>query len=255
MSLHIEFDGPVADLVIDRPDRHNAFSDAMWANLPPMLSDVAARSEVRVLVVRSANNRIFSAGADVEDLQRAIAAPDTADRGLAVIQAAFQSLIDFPRPTIAMIRGACHGGGVGISVCCDLRVADTTAVFSIPPARLGLLYPFPALQRLVWMIGPGRAKQLLFSARRFDAEMAERIGFLDELHAPENLEVAVRQLADEIAANAPAAIEAMKRVVALTENADGDAAALARQLELAAIRSPEHVEGVAAFLEKRRPQF
>jgi enoyl-CoA hydratase/carnithine racemase len=255
MALHIEHDGPVASLVIDRPDRHNAFTDEMWSNLPPMLSDVAERSDVRVLVVRSASDRVFSAGADVEDLKRAIEDPSRADRGLAVIQAAFQALIDFPKPTIAMIRGACHGGGVGLSVCCDLRLADTTAVFSIPPARLGLLYPYPALQRLVWMIGPGMAKLLLFSARRFDATTARDIGFLDELHSPDALGGAVAALASEIAANGPEAIVAMKRVVALTERADSQSSAIARELELAAITGPEHAEGVTAFLEKRRPEF
>jgi enoyl-CoA hydratase/carnithine racemase len=255
MSLHLEYDGPLATLVIDRPDRHNAFSDEMWSNLPPMLADVGARTDARVLVLRSASDRVFSAGADVEDLKRAIADPSLADSGLAVIQAAFQALIDFPMPTIAMIRGACHGGGVGLSVCCDLRVADTTAVFSIPPARLGLLYPFPALQRLVWLVGPGRAKQLLFSARRFDAVTAERIGFLDELHEPTGLEPATERLAAEIAANAPAAIGAMKRIIGLTEQADARSSAIARELELAAISGPEHAEGVAAFLEKRSPEF
>jgi enoyl-CoA hydratase/carnithine racemase len=255
MALHIEIDGAVASLLIDRPDRHNAFSDEMWSSLPPKLADLATRPEVRVLLVRSTSDRVFSAGADVEDLERAIAEPDRADRGLAVIQAAFQAIIDFPRPTIAVIRGACHGGGVGISVCCDLRVADTTAVFSIPPARLGLLYPYPALQRLVWMIGPGRAKLLLFTARRFDAETAERIGFLDEIHAPEALDGAVSSLVSEIAGNGPAAIEAMKRVIALTERADGQSREIARRLELDAITGPEHAEGVSAFLEKRRPEF
>jgi enoyl-CoA hydratase/carnithine racemase len=255
MALHIEVDGVVASLVIDRPDRHNAFTDEMWSNLPPMLADLAARPDVRVLVIRSASDRVFSAGADVEDLERAIAEPGRADRGLAVIQSAFQAIIDFPRPTIAVIRGACHGGGVGISVCCDLRVADTTAMFSIPPARLGLLYPYPALQRLVWMIGPGRAKLLLFTARRFDADTAARIGFLDEIHAPDALDGAVSTLVSEIAGNGPAAIGAMKRVVALTERADGQSREIARRLELEAVTGPEHAEGVSAFLEKRRPEF
>jgi enoyl-CoA hydratase/carnithine racemase len=255
VAIHTEVDGAVAHLVIDRPDRHNAFSHEMWATLPRLLAEIAAWPNVRVVVLRSADDRVFSAGADVDDLRRAIVKPENADRGLAVIQAAFQSLIDFPKPTIAAIRGACHGGGVGLAVCCDLRLGDTTAVFSIPPARLGLLYPYPALQRLVWMLGPGRAKLLLFSARRFNAETAAQIGFLDEIHEPDELDDAVLRLAGEIAGNAPGAIEAMKRVIGLTENADPNTVAIARTLELAALTGGEHAEGVAAFLEKRPPSF
>lgn len=255
MSLRIEYDGSIATLVIDRPARHNAFSDEMWSEMPSMLHAAAGRPEVRVLVVRSAIDRVFSAGADVEDLRRANADPPSASSGLAVIQAAFQALIDFPKPTIAVIRGACHGGGVGLAVCCDVRMSDTTAVFSIPPARLGLLYPFPALQRLVSMVGPGRAKLLLFSARRFDARTAERIGFVDALHEPQDLDPAVDLVTTEIVSNAPVAIEAMKRVVGLIEQADPEVIALARQLEMAAVTGSEHAEGVSAFLDKRPPRF
>jgi enoyl-CoA hydratase/carnithine racemase len=255
MHLQIDTSGPVATLLIDRPDRHNAFSDEMWSALPGLLTRVEQDRSIRVLVVASSTARVFSAGADVAELRRGLVDPDGAERGLRHIRSAFESLIDLPIPTVAAIRGACHGGGVGLAVCCDIRIADTSASFSIPPARLGLLYPFPALNRLVWMLGPGQAKRLLFSTRSFDAAEAAEIGFIDELHQPADFDAAVERLASEIAANSPLSIRSMKRAVSLIERATPDGESLVRALELEALASPDHAEGVAAFLAKRPPEF
>ncbi len=255
MHLKIATSGSVATLLIDRPDRHNAFSDEMWSALPRMLAGVEADRSLRVLVVASSTARVFSAGADVVELRRGLEDADGAERGLRHIRAAFQALIDLPIPTVAAIRGACHGGGVGLAVCCDIRIADTSATFSIPPARLGLLYPFPALSRLVWMLGPGQAKRLLFSARTFDATAAATMGFVDELHDPAEFEAAVERLVSEIGANSPLSIRSMKRAVSLIEQAAPDGESLVRALELEALASPDHTEGVAAFLAKRPPEF
>lgn len=255
MHLQVDTSGPVATLLIDRPDRHNAFSDEMWSALPGLLARVEEDRSVRALVVTSSTARVFSAGADVADLRPGLEDPDGAERGLRHIRAAFQTLIDLPIPTVAAIRGACHGGGAGLAVCCDIRIADTSATFSIPPARLGLLYPFPALDRLVWMLGPGQAKRLLFSARPFDAAQAAAMGFVDELHQPDEFDSAVERLVSEIIANSPRSIRSMKRAVSLIERAAPDGESLVRALELEALASADHAEGVAAFLEKRSPEF
>ncbi len=253
--LRLETDGPIANLLIDRPDRHNAFTEEMWAQMPGLLDMAAEQEAVRVLVLESTDARVFSAGADVTELRKGLEHPEGADRGLAVIQAAFSALIEFPKPAIAVIRGACHGGGVGIAVCCDIRLGDHTAGFSIPPARLGLLYPYPALRRLVWLLGPGQAKRLLFSARSFDAVEARAIGFLDQLYEPGELDEGVDRLVTEIAANGPSAVRAMKEIVNLTERAASEVELVAKRLERDAALGPEHSEGVRAFLEKRPPQF
>jgi enoyl-CoA hydratase/carnithine racemase len=255
MHLSVTRAGHIATLLIDRPDRHNAFSDGMWAEVPSLLADVEADRSIRVLVVRSSTPRVFSAGADVDELRQALERPTDAERGLRHIRAAFQALIDLPIPTVAAIRGACHGGGVGIAVCCDIRVADTSARFSIPPARLGLLYPYPALNRLTWMLGPGQAKRLLFTGRVFDAGAALSMGFLDELHEGAAFEEAVGRMLAEIAANSPLSNRSMKRAVGLVEGATPDAAAIVGGLELDALASADHAEGVAAFLAKRPPHF
>lgn len=255
MHLSVSHAGPVATLSIDRPERHNAFSDQMWRDLPGLLESVVADDSVRVLVLTSSTPKVFSAGADVEELGRGLEHPELAERGLRHIRTAFQALSDLRIPTVAAIRGACHGGGVGLAVCCDIRIGDTTANFSIPPARLGLLYPYPALHRLMWMLGPGQAKRLLFTARTFDAAEAARLGFLDELHEPGDFEGAVEQLVAEIASNSPIANRSMKRAAQLIERATPDAEAIIGSLELEALASADHAEGVAAFLAKRPPAF
>lgn len=255
MHLDLLRSGPVASLVMDRPDRHNAFSDAMWAAIPDLMSEVERDRSIRVLVLRSSTERVFSAGADVEELRTGLADRELSERGMRHIRAAFESIVGLPIPTVAAIRGACHGGGVGLAVCCDVRIADTSATFSIPPARLGLLYPYPALSRLMWMIGPGQAKRLLFTADTFDAAESKALGFLDVLTEPSDWEATLDGLTARIAANSPSALRSMKRVMGMVETAEPGAEALARTLEVEALHSPDHAEGVEAFLGKRAPRF
>lgn len=255
MFLSIVRNGAVGTLLMDRPDRHNAFSDGMWGSIPELMADVEADDRIRVLVLASSTARVFSAGADVDDLRAGLDEPEGAERGLRHIRSAFEAVLGLSKPTVVAIRGACHGGGVGLAVCCDIRLADTTATFSIPPAKLGLMYPFPALRRLVWMLGPGQAKRLLFTGRSFDATEALAIGFLDELLEPDVFEDALGRLVGEIAGNSTAAVRSMKRAVALIEEAAVDGESLVRSLELQALAGPDHIEGVNAFLEKRPPRF
>jgi enoyl-CoA hydratase/carnithine racemase len=253
--LGVDVNGGVGSVVIDRPERKNAFSEAMWGELASIVRGLDEDPGVRVVVVRSADRAVFSAGADVEDFKRVADDPGRAQEGLRLIRSGFEALIAMKTPTIAAISGACHGGGAALAVCCDVRIADTTARFSIPPARLGLLYPYPALRRLMWMIGPGRAKDLLFTARTFDAAEAETLGFVDELVVPERLEQRVDEVAASIAAVSQSAVRAMKQVFSAIEAADPDAARRAEALELAALQSDDHREGVVAFLDKRPPRF
>ncbi|MDH4116020.1 MAG: enoyl-CoA hydratase/isomerase family protein [Acidimicrobiia bacterium] len=253
MSLYVELADGVASLVIDRPARRNAFSESMWDEMPGLMAGFGVDDRVRVVVIRSAVDGVFSAGADVAEFQGAI--DRQVDSSVDRIRRAFQAVIDIPKPTIAAISGACHGGGAGLATCCDIRIGDQSAEFSIPPARLGVLYPFPVLRRLVWIIGPGAARRLLFTARTFDAVEASRLGFLDEVVPTGDLGECSEALAREMAANAPGAIAAMKRVMNGLEATESQIAQLAMDLEQTAFRSVEHHEGVAAFLEKRLPRY
>src|SRR3954468_8543310 len=160
-ALAITRDAHVARLTINRPDKRNAMTAAMWAGLPGVLEQLADDPGVRVLVVTGAGPS-FCAGADISDL---LSGPDPADPMAEVRRdnlAAQVALREFPKPTVAMIRGHCIGGGVEIAACCDLRFADPTAVFGVTPAKVGIVYTPSSTKALIDLVGPSMTKYLLF---------------------------------------------------------------------------------------------
>jgi enoyl-CoA hydratase/carnithine racemase len=168
--------------------------------------------------------------------------------------AAQAALREFPKPTIAMIRGHCIGGGVELATCCDLRVTDPTGVFGVTPARVGIVYTPESTKALVDLVGPGTTKYLLFSGELIDAPTALRTGLVDRLVAAEDLEREVFALAEVLAARSALTQRAVKEVVAdLTAGGDGRAAAGRWYRETIAVG--ELAEGVAAFTERRPPRF
>jgi enoyl-CoA hydratase/carnithine racemase len=239
----------VATLCLNREAKRNAVTYDMWVALGEHSRRLAEDSTIRVLVVRGAGAH-FCAGADITGLQ-------AADRSYAEANLeAETALMEFPKPTIAFIQGACVGGGVQIATSCDLRIADRTARFGITPARLGIIYPAPALARVVKLIGPSAAKHLLYSAEIIEADRALRIGLIDELHKPDEavarLEAFVTLLAEE---RSPLTQQASKVMIdaVIADGHVGDACVARWSDELGA--SDDQREGVAAFLERRPPHF
>jgi enoyl-CoA hydratase/carnithine racemase len=250
VSLRVDRTGPVATLWLNRPDKRNAITVEMWEALARECASLAADRNVRVLVLRGAGEH-FSAGADIAELGKA---DPTAHR--AANQAAEDGLASFPTPTIAVLRGSCVGGGAGLAVACDLRLADDSIRLGITPARLGIAYPPFALERVVRLIGPSAAKHLLFSAELIDARRALRIGLVDEVHPPDELDARVDTLADVLAAErsmlTQLAAKEMIDAVTVTGRID---AALEERWATESARSPDAAEGIAAFLERREPRF
>src|SRR3954470_7245058 len=251
--LHVTRDGPVTVLTIDRPDKRNAMTAAMWAALPGVLAGLAGDTAVRVLVVTGAGPS-FCAGADISDL---LSGPDPADPMAAVRRdnlAAQAALRDFPKPTVAMIRGHCIGGGVELAACCDLRFADATAVFGVTPAKVGIVYTPSSTKALIDLVGPAMTKYLLFSGELIDAETALRAGLVDRLVPAADLDAEVQRFADVLASRSALTQRATKEVVAaLTAGRDGEAEVARWYRET--IASGELAEGVAAFAERRAPRF
>ncbi len=170
-------DGPVATLWLNRPEKRNAVTKAMWQGIATTCAELAADGTVRVMVVRGTGDH-FCAGADIGELELGDVSYGRANAG------AEQALGAFPKPTIAFVRGSCVGGGAQIAIACDLRIADTTARFGITPARLGIVYPAFGVDRAVRLLGPSATKHLLYSAELIDPERALRIGMVDEVHDP-----------------------------------------------------------------------
>jgi enoyl-CoA hydratase/carnithine racemase len=245
--------GAVAVLTLDRPAKRNAMSAAMWAALPGVLADLAADPAVRVLVVTGAGAS-FCAGADIADL---LGGADPADPMAAVRRdnlAAQAALRGFPRPTVAMVRGHCIGGGVELAVACDLRISDPTGVFGVTPAKVGVVYTPASTRALLDLVGPAATRYLLLSGELVDATEALRWGLVDRVVPAEALEDEVLALAEVLASRSALSQRATKEVVAaLLAGGDGEAEAARWYRET--ISSGELAEGVASFAERRAPRF
>lgn len=249
-------EAPIGWIVIDHPERRNAVTLAMWQALPALVAALDADPAVRVIVLRGGGETAFVAGADISEFETARRDAASARAYEATNEAAFAAIRGAAKPTLAMIRGFCIGGGAGLAVACDLRIAADDAVFAIPAARLGLAYPPPAIGDFVRLLGPARAKDLFFTARRVDAAEALTIGLVDRVVTAASLEAETRTLAAGIADNAPMTLRAAKAAIgAIAGPPDPAADARALALAEACFESADFAEGRAAFLQKRRPAF
>lgn len=251
--LRLEREGSVARLLIDRVEKKNAFTQAMWEAFPDLLAEAMSDPGVRVLVLQSAAHGTFSAGADIAEFSTGARDPEWRARNQAAIRRAQHLLARAEKPTIAMIEGVCVGGGCGLAIACDLRVAAPAARLGITPARLGLVYSLHDTKLLVDLVGPAQAKRILFTGNLIGGEEAARIGLVDIVS--ENAPDEVKALTGAIAEASPFSIISTKRIVRriLDGQADDDADTLA-QFD-AAFDGEDFAEGVGAFLEKRKPRF
>ena len=253
MALRLERDGPVARLLIDRPDRRNAMTQTMWEQLPHLVGQAMADDAIRVLILASATPGLFCAGADINEFAACSADENWRVANQAAIRASQYALAHAEKPVIAAIDGDCVGGGCGLAIACDLRIASPTARLGITPAKLGIAYSLFDTKLLVDLVGPARAKRILFTGALHAADEALAIGLIEEI-APDPL-AAADTLARTIAANAQHSVRASRAIIRriLDGQADDDATTLA--LFRDAFTLPDFAEGVAAFRAKRRPDF
>ncbi|HEX5566168.1 MAG TPA: enoyl-CoA hydratase-related protein [Streptomyces sp.] len=237
----------VATLTIRNPAKRNAMTPDMWRQVPVALERLAADPTVRVLVL-TGEGGTFCAGADIAALRHGSQEP----RGLAV--AAEEALAAFPRPTLAVVRGHCVGGGCQLAVACDLRFAAEGALFGITPARLGVVYAASSTRRLVSLVGPATAKYLLFSGELIDTGRALRTGLVDEVHPAGELDGRVAAFTRLLTARSQLTQAAAKEFADARPDAPVAPERVAHW-ERQARESDEAAEGAAAFLERRPPVF
>jgi enoyl-CoA hydratase/carnithine racemase len=246
---------PVARITLNRPDRRNALSSQMWFGLLEITARLASEPSVKVALITGAGDAAFSAGADIAEMRDGLADPSAMKRMQQAVldaQAAWERL---PIPTIAVIRGACTGGGCGLALACDLRLATPDAFFAIPPAKLGLAYSLADTKRLYDLVGPSRAKEILFTGRRVNAEEALALGMINEIAPSDALEDRALSLAREIAGNAGNSVRAAKAVVNMISDGVHAETPESKRFYDESFSSPEFLEGAQAFLEKRTPRF
>ena len=249
-------DGRVGYLIFNNPERHNAVSLEMWARTAEILEDFARDEAVRVVVITGAGGKSFVSGADISKFESERASLEATKVYNAAVARANLSIFEFAKPTIAMIRGYCIGGGLGLAVCCDLRICSDNSRFGIPAAKLGLGYSYSGIKRLVDVVGPALAKEIFFTARQFDAEEARVMGLVNRVVPGAELENYVKSYAETIANNAPLTVKAAKFIIkeALKDESKRDLARCAELVEQC-FTSNDYTEGRRAFMEKRPPAF
>ncbi len=251
-----ERSGPVGQMVFKNPDRLNAVSHSMWLDAVRILEEFTANDEIRALVVSGSGRKAFSAGDDISGFDEGRNDAESEATFKLASERAMDLLANMPKPTIAMIRGYCIGGGLETAITCDLRVAADSSRFAVPAARLGLGYDFAGIERLISLVGPSYAKEIFFTARQFSAREALDMGLIDRIAPEALLEAEVETLTATMCENAPLSLKTVKQCV-LEDQKDPDQRnlALCQRMVDACDASRDYVEGRRAFVEKRIPAF
>ena len=254
MLAHKE--GHVGTLIFNNPERHNAVSLEMWDAAEGILNDFKNDKNVRVVVITGAGGKAFISGADISKFEKERSTQEGVDRYNATVARANNAVYSFPKPTIAMIRGYCMGGGVGLAICCDLRICTEGSKFAVPAAKLSIGYRYDGLRKLVDLVGPSYAKEIFFTARQFTAVEAHQMGLVNRVVPDAELESYVTNYADTIAGNAPLTIDSVKFMIAqmVKEESQRDLKKCDEMVQ-ACFTSSDYTEGRKAFMEKRKPQF
>jgi len=244
----------VGELIFSQPKRRNAVNAKMWLAIPDVLKKAQTTDGLKVLIVRGEGEH-FASGADISEFEDLYKTAESSKTASDAIAKGMDALAKFPLPTIALIRGTCIGGGCGLALSCDIRFADNTARFAITPAKLGLIYPFADVQRLIEAVGVPNAKDILFSARVIKARRAERMGLINKRFKPDELDREVMAYAEHITTLSTQSAIITKTMFAAWQGGQRQETGESADWFLDGFVSDDFQKGYRAFLEKRKPDF
>jgi enoyl-CoA hydratase len=249
-------DGAVGWIVFNNPQKHNAVSLEMWEALPVVLDEFARDEQIRVVILRGEGEKAFISGADISQFKEKRSSAEAVATYNAASERASRALSEFSKPLLAMIRGYCIGGGLGVATACDLRVASDNSRFGVPAAKLGLGYRYSGIKRLVDLVGPSFTAEIFYTGRQFDAQEALQMGLVNRVLPVAELEKYVLDYATTITNNAPLTIAAVKRSLLEMRKDPGERdLALCQKMVEDCFASEDYREGRTAFMEKRKPVF
>lgn len=258
-SLIIKRENHICTLILNRPEKKNSLSLELIQLLGSTLKELAEDEGVRTVMLRGAGDKAFCAGFDIGSLPtQSKADADQRLKSLDQVEMLLQRLVSFPYPVIAMLNGLAFGLGCELAMCCDIRIGAENIRMGMPPAKLGLVYPWTGLQRFIQRIGLQRTKEIFFTGRTYAGKRIKELGLVDYLVTGGELEEFTYAIAEEIAGNAPLALKGIKKVINLlmqSNRLDESQAREAQAIFSATLLSEDMQEGQTAFLEKRKPRF
>ena len=248
-------DGPIVHVVINRPAKRNAITLQIWHDMAATMERLAADPTVKLLVLRGAGTQAFSPGADIQEFPEVFRDAETTRAYNAAVRAAQIALERLNKPTLAVIYGPCVGGGCGIALSCDLRFAAEDARLGITPSKLGLAYSPPDVRRLVALVGPSRAKDIIYSGRLLSAPEAKNAGLVDFLAPAVELEEIAARYALDLLANSQHSIRTSKAIINSVAGIHVRPDDELDRIFQDTFQGHDFREGYAAFIAKRRPRF
>lgn len=254
-ELYVKKDGTIATIIIDRPDKKNSFTLAMFNQLSAILDTLKEDAQVKLLILRGVDETAFSAGADITEFLELRFAPVQAKEYNDQALEAIEKLYRFPKPTIALIQKLAIGGGLELANACDFRFATERSKLGITAANIGIIYNLTSTKRLYNLIGPTKTKELLYSAKLITAEEGKEIGLIDYVYASDMIEEKCYEFAKHINSKSLVANSGMKQVIQAIIDGENEESEFISKLILESFHSDDYKEGINAFLEKRKPNF
>ena len=253
-KIQTRTDGAVQWLIFNQPEKHNALSLDMTVRALEVVEAFDRNDSLRVLVLAGAGEKAFVSGADISEFDKRRNNAETAAEYTNITNRMFDAIYEISKPTIAMINGYCFGGGVALAASCDMRYCSDDGLFAIPAARLGIGYRVTFTKRIVDLVGPAATREILFTARRYDAGEAAAMGLVNRVYPKDDLQSEVEAIAGKIAENAPLSIRASKTMVSEITGGAPDVALCEEMIRICS-DSNDFAEGRKAFAEKRPPVF